>query len=542
MPVSRLRRSWLALVTCIALLGALMSTASGPSAAANAQHRLRSDLVAAPGDPVIAVGGDIACPPGKTVDLTHCKQASTGTLISTIGENYVLPLGDTQYDSATTAEYLGSYDKTGWGGATKTKTRPASGNHEYRTAGATGYYNYFGTNAGDPSKGYYSWNVVAGSVVWHMIALNSECAVLGGGSISAGCGATSPQVSWLKSDLAASTAPCTIAYWHRPRFSSSTTTPSSTTYVAIWNALYAGGAEIVFNGHAHDYERFAPQTSSGAADSAKGLTEFIVGSGGVGFQTLGSPIANSVVRNNTTFGVLKLTLSATGYAYQFMPISGSSFTDSGSGTCHSRPTADATAPSAPSGVTASATTPTQASVTWTAAGDNVGVKAYNIYRAESGTNPTMLDTVPTATEKYVDTTIMAGETYTYEVQAVDAAGNMSQHSAKSPLAAVPQSDDKSRPGPPLRLEAEVIFRDEVNIGWTGTTDAGTGVSGYKVYRQEAGGPSVLIATTEGTGAGKTSYVDLTVRPSTGYRYYVQAYDGNYNESDRSNTVAVKTWE
>jgi hypothetical protein len=96
-----------------------------------------------------------------------------------------------------------------------------------------------------------------------MIALNSECAVLGGGSITAGCGAGSSQEAWLKADLAAHPNVCTIAYWHRPRFSSSTTTPSSTTYNAFWNDLYAAGADVVLNGHAHDYERFAPQTSSG---------------------------------------------------------------------------------------------------------------------------------------------------------------------------------------------------------------------------------------------------------------------------------------
>jgi chitodextrinase len=498
--------------------------------------------VVAAGDPVIMAGGDIACPPGKAVNATHCKQASTGTLISTSGASYVLPLGDTQYDSSTTAEYLGSYDSTGWGGTTKQKTRPASGNHEYRTAGATGYYNYFGANAGDPSKGYYSWDIVVGTVRWHMIALNSECAVLGGGSISAGCGANSPQVSWLKSDLAASTAPCTIAYWHRPRFSSSTTTPSSTTYVAIWNALYAGGAEIVLNGHAHDYERFSPQTSSGASDSARGLVEIVNGNGGYGFHSLGGAITNSVVRNNTTFGVLKLTLGAAGYTYQFVPISGSSFSDSGSGNCHSKPGADTAAPGTPSGVTASATTANQATVTWTAPADNVAVKAYHIHRARNGENPILLDTVPRATERYVDESVVADTTYTYQVEAIDAAGNTSQPSPRSAPARVPASTDTSRPGRPPHLEAEVVFRDEVNIGWDAATDTGTGVSGYEVYRQEAGGPPTLIATTEGTGPGKTSYVDLTVRPNTGYRYHVEAIDGNRNKSDRSNTVAVTTWE
>jgi len=273
-------------------------------------------------DPVIAAAGDIACAPGSLPSSTRCQHATTGALLSSIYPNAVLPLGDTQYQEGTSAQYAGSYNKTDWGATWLGASRPAVGNHEYYTAGAAGYYGEFGANAGSPSEGYYSWDVGA----WHMIALNSECAQVGG------CGAGSPQEQWLKNDLAAHNAVCTMAYWHRPRFSSGSTIGSNSTYQAFWNDLYAAHADVVLAGHAHHYERFAPQTPSGAADD-KGIREFIVGTGGEDFQGLGSGIANSEVRNNQTFGVLKMTLHDQSYDWQFVPIPGSSFTDSGSYPC-----------------------------------------------------------------------------------------------------------------------------------------------------------------------------------------------------------------
>ena len=116
------------------------------------------------GDPVIAAAGDIACAPGSSPNATHCQQAKTGDVLSSINPSVVLPLGDTQYTDGTAAEYAGSYDQVKWGtnggtGGYKSVSRPAAGNHEYHTAGATGYYGYFGSNAGDPSKGYYSYDI-----------------------------------------------------------------------------------------------------------------------------------------------------------------------------------------------------------------------------------------------------------------------------------------------------------------------------------------------------------------------------------------------
>jgi len=160
--------------------------------------------------------------------------------------NAVLTVGDNQYEHATLAAYVASYAPS-WG-RVKAKTRPTPGNHDYWTADAAGYYEYFGAAAGDPSRGYYSFDLGR----WHLIALNSNCAEVGG------CGRRSPQTRWLRADLAASSARCTLAYWHHPRFSSGPH-GSSTAYREFWRALYAANADVVVVGHDHDYERFAPQ-------------------------------------------------------------------------------------------------------------------------------------------------------------------------------------------------------------------------------------------------------------------------------------------
>src|SRR5205823_6613434 len=200
-------------------------------------------------------------------------------------------------------------------GRYKANTYPASGNHEYQTSGAAGYYSYFGSAASpqDTSctagcKGYYSYDLGT----WHLIVLNSECAQVGG------CAAGNPQEQWLKADLAAHTNMCTLAYWHRPLFTSGTSLGDSAVD-DFWADLYNAHADLVLNGHDHDYERFAPQDPSGASDPTTGLTEIIVGTGGKDHGSFNSTASNSVVRDNTTYGVLKLTLHPTRFAWQFLP-------------------------------------------------------------------------------------------------------------------------------------------------------------------------------------------------------------------------------
>jgi fibronectin type 3 domain-containing protein len=515
----------------LALLAAILAGDTA-SAASATRYATTAAAAASSGDPVVATAGDIACSPGRTPTLTSCQHAKTGDVLAAIQPSVVLPLGDEQYTSGTPAEYAGSYNTVQWG-TDKGISRPAAGNHEYQTTGATGYYGYFKSNAGDPAKGYYSYDVNGpGSAFrWHLISLNSECAQVGG------CGVGSPQETWLKSDLAANPGVCTMAYWHRPRFSSSSTTPSSTTYVPFWNDLYNAGADLVLNGHAHDYERFKPQTGSGAADPAKGLTELVVGTGGDDFHQMGSAIANSVVRNNSSFGVLKMTLHASGYDWQFIPAAGYTFSDSGSAACHSAPALDSSPPSQPSGLSASATSPNQAQLTWTASSDNVGVKSYNIFRGMSGSMPAQFAATTTNATSYTDSAVAANTTYTYQVQAVDAAGNVSPLSAPASVT-VPGTADTAPPTPPGGLQTDVVSSQEVDLKWTASTDAGTGVKGYRISRAPAGsGTYTLLATTAGTAV---SYQDFNPQPGTSYDYQAVAFDGAGNTSGPSNVATATT--
>src|SRR6266480_2331045 len=265
--------------------------------------------VTPPSASVVLVGaGDIAdCTTGEP----------TAKLLDNIAGT-VFTAGDNAYSNGTAAEYASCYDPS-WG-RHKARTRPAPGNHDYGTSGATGYYNYFGALAGPAGLGYYSYELGA----WHIISLNSNV------SMSAG----SAQETWLRSDLAASTKTCTVAYWHHPRFSSGSSHGSSTMSADVFQALYDAGAEIVIVGHDHEYERFGPQTPNAGADPVRGIREFVVGTGGAGLYSFATPLPNSEVRDNTSHGVLKLTLSDGSYTWQYIPVAGNSFTDSGSGTCH----------------------------------------------------------------------------------------------------------------------------------------------------------------------------------------------------------------
>jgi hypothetical protein len=232
-----------------------------------------------------------------------------------------MALGDLAYPNGT-AEDFKCYDKT-WG-RVKDRTRPAVGNHEFHSSGATYYFQYFGAAAGDPKTGYYSYDL--GS--WHIVVLNSECAEVGG------CGAGSPEEKWLRTDLAAHPAGCMLAYFHKPRFSSGLNHGNDPEVGAFWQALYDYNAELILNGHDHDYERFAPQDPNGNADPKRGIREFVVGTGGKSHRLFGVRKKNSEVRNDSAYGVLKLTLKATGYDWKFIPEAGKRFTDSGSGSCH----------------------------------------------------------------------------------------------------------------------------------------------------------------------------------------------------------------
>jgi len=280
----------------------------------------------------VMAAGDIACDPANPDfhagqgDAKYCQQKATSDLVAQAKPNAVLALGDNQYEDATLAAFQQSYDPT-WG-RFKDITYPVVGNHEYQTPGAAGYFAYFGPLARNFPGGYYSFDLGA----WHFIALNSECT----NPLVIGCGVGSQQEHWLLSDLAANRNLCTVAYWHEPRFTSGRNL-NHPALQAFWEDLYAFGAELVLNGHDHIYERFATQNPEQQADP-NGIREIIAGGGGNNHQpAYGTVLPNSLVRDNTTYGVLKLTLHPDSYDWQFIPDTQSGngkFTDKGSGTCH----------------------------------------------------------------------------------------------------------------------------------------------------------------------------------------------------------------
>ena len=278
-----------------------------------------------PPSPVIVAAGDIACDPlsssynGGAGTATLCHQMHTSDIIESINPTAVLTLGDNQYEDGVYSNFLVSYEPS-WG-RMKSITYPSPGNHDYHVTGAEGYFDYFGAAAGDPAKGYYSFDIGA----WHLISLNSNCS-------DVSCSATSAQVQWLDDDLTSNTSQCTLAYWHHPKFSSGTHGNSARSD-AFWDTLYAHNADVVLVGHDHNYERFNPQDPGANADPT-GITEFVVGTGGKSVRTLDILKANSASFDSDTFGVLKLTLNDSSYDWEFVGESGSTFTDSGTGFCN----------------------------------------------------------------------------------------------------------------------------------------------------------------------------------------------------------------
>jgi acid phosphatase type 7 len=267
-------------------------------------------------------------PSGKVIvavgDIASCSSTddeATANLVGGIKGSTVLTLGDEAYPEGTTEEFDKCYKPT-WG-RFEDRTKPVPGNHEYNTKEAKGYFNYFGKVAGEPDKGYYSYDLDG----WHIVALNSNCEEVG-------CGASSPQVRWLEADLAKDAKSCTLAYFHYPLFSSGEYRPGIHEVKPLWEALYAADADVVLNGHDHNYQRFAPQDPNGKADPKRGIREFVVGTGGRSLYPIREPIANSEVDNDETYGVLTLAPHPDDYEWRFLPVEGETFTDSGSARCH----------------------------------------------------------------------------------------------------------------------------------------------------------------------------------------------------------------
>jgi calcineurin-like phosphoesterase family protein len=280
------------------------TSASSPTATPTRTPTLAATATSSAGDAVLVGAGDIST-------CSNNNDEATAKLLDGISGT-VFIAGDNAYDSGTLSEYTNCYDPT-WG-RHKARTKPSPGNHEYQTSGASGYFQYFSN-----PPAYYAYNLGA----WRIYSLNSEIDTSASGA----------QGTWLQSDLAANPKACVLAYWHRPRWSSGSTHGSASDMQAIWQILYNAGAEVVISGHEHNYERFAQMNATGSTVS-QGLREFVVGTGGVGHYGFGSVLSSSEVRNSSTFGVLKLTLHSGSYDWQFVPIAGSTFTDSGSANCH----------------------------------------------------------------------------------------------------------------------------------------------------------------------------------------------------------------
>jgi hypothetical protein len=277
----------------------------------------QSDGAAITVTPPPSGGGQVLVGAGDISDCGNNNDEETAKLLDGIAGT-VFTTGDNVYDSGTPTEFQDCYHPT-WG-RHRDRTRPSPGNHDYNTDGASGYFGYFGDRAGPAGRGYYSYDLGE----WHIISLNSE--------IDMGPG--SPQEIWLRQDLGSNRRLCTLAYWHKPRFSSGTRHGNETAAQPLWQALYDSSADVVLAGHEHNYERFAPQTPTGAADPARGIREFVVGTGGRSQYPGNNPLPNSQVFNGNTYGVLKLTLGAGTYTWEFVPVAGETFTDTGSGTCH----------------------------------------------------------------------------------------------------------------------------------------------------------------------------------------------------------------
>jgi acid phosphatase type 7 len=410
-------------------------------------------------DPIVMAAGDIACKPGSAVTATACRQQATSELLlNEPGLDKVLALGDQQYEDGLASEFTGdgAYDAT-WG-RLKAITQPVAGNHEYHTPGAAGYFDYFGGAAGDSAKGYYSFDL--GS--WHLIALNSELTAA----------AAPGQEQWLRQDLATMRRNCVLAYWHRPRFSSGYH-GGHAAMGPLWEALYDARADVILNGHDHDYERFALQSPLGQGDP-DGIREFVVGTGGAYHTGFNAVQPNSEVRNETTYGAIKLTLHASGYDWAFVPEAGGTFADSGSGTCHDAPGATlSVSPSSgrpPLAVTADASRSSDP--------DGTPIASYT-FDFGDGSPALGPQAAPTATHTYE-----ADGAYTVTVTVTDTAGRVGMDTASVTV----NSNVVRNPG------------FEVDTGGWSTGGSGAGITLVRVPGGHGGDWAAQLANIGTTGS------------------------------------------
>jgi hypothetical protein len=270
-------------------------------------------------DITIMAAGDVACQPPYTVGSSTCHMMATGDLIRAANPNYVLALGDLQYEDGTQTQYAGSYIPT-WGSFKAITKAVAGGSHD--TYGGGYFSTYFGAAAGTPNQNWYSFDTANG---WHIIVINSYC------NQNGNCAAMD---SWLAADLAAHPNSCSIGAWHEPAFTSGTRHNNEADMQNEFQMMANAGVEMILSGHEHNYERLGPYNASGQSDP-NGTTYFVVGTGGKSLETMApsmEPLSRSF--SQTTYGVLQLTLHSNSADFEFVHEPGKTFTDSGTITCH----------------------------------------------------------------------------------------------------------------------------------------------------------------------------------------------------------------
>jgi 3',5'-cyclic AMP phosphodiesterase CpdA len=291
-----------------------MRRTNGRAVYAATTHLLALGLAACAG-PYYGTEGALAGPmaPGDSVvvlaagDIADCRTSgdeATAALLDTVA-GMILALGDNAYVNGSESDYRNCYAPT-WG-RHRERTWAAPGNHDYNTRGAAPYYAYFGDRGGEPGRGYYGFD--AGG--WHVVMLNTNV----------GMAAGSAQEQWLRADLAEHARPCTIAVLHHPRFSSSMH-GSNVSVAPLWQALYDAGVDVALSGHDHVYERFLRMTPGGTPDPERGIRSFVVGTGGARHYRFLRRVAGSAYRLDQTWGVLRLTLRADRYAWEFLATDG----------------------------------------------------------------------------------------------------------------------------------------------------------------------------------------------------------------------------
>jgi fibronectin type 3 domain-containing protein len=504
-------------------------------------------------DPTIAAVGDMGCAQTNPKwhngagTATSCRSKYVSDVMVNPMPTGALLLGDNQYVKGELTNFQTVYDPTY--GRANTVAYPEIGNAEYDTPNGQGWFDYYqsvgvtsriantpGADTRNWGSVYYSYDIGA----WHMIALNSNCS-----DISGGCKAGSPQETWLKADLAAHPNQCTLAYWHHPRWNSGNLGNDSTT-AAFWTDLYNGRADVVLVGHGnHHYERQAPQTAGGVPN-VNGIRQFIVSTGG---EEHGIPPTTPgdqdrlEVADYTSFGVLRMTLHATSYDWQFVPEVGGSFTDTGSGTCHSAPATQA--PGAPA---VAATADTAVHLSWNAPSNGGSpITAYNVYRGTAAGGETLYESLGNVTT-YDDTAVTGGTKYYYRVAARNSAGEgiQSNEISATPTAAPP---------PPVSFPSTGGLDDFARVAgalgsnWQspGLADAGTVSIATSGLTKSGSSASTATWKAQTFAADQEAYLTVPTLPRAGSFFQVV---GRINSLSTSNmscyfvkvTPSTSKWE